>query len=308
MGFKGLIKGLVIAVLALVVVLGLGTGMFFLRSPVLMVIGDEFTGLYGLKRTRVAQIESSLKLFRRVKIVRIVDGSAPDMVAFAVEAAASKPYAALFAYSYYQGAGRYAEQFPEVPVGVLGGIKRPDTASERLVFVETDREGDFYRAGLCAARIALSEQPEGGGNSGSGGRILFITGDLITRAHRESFSRGLKDQGYDEMPRFADAGGNFTGLSGISCAVMTAPAEFYLDKDLTIPVILFSWLDPAATAREVKVIFDDSPWALGVETVKMLVRGETVPLPSKILALKDRFANTRVWRDIKKTALAKDIH
>jgi hypothetical protein len=293
---------IIIIVLSILGFPALGTGLFMLRSPVLMVVDDEYIGLYGLRRSWVKQIEISLKMFRHFKVVRMAEGAAPDVIAFAVNEAASRPYAVLFPFSYEQGARRYAEQSPGIPVGVFGGGSRTGElpAEENgLVFIETDRVTDLYRAGRCAALFALQD----------GGDILFFTGDMVTWNDKDTFLKGLRDQAFENFPVFADIGEDYTLPRVLSCVVMARAEESYLDTNPTVPAILFSWIDPGITPREIKLIFDDSPWALAEAAVKILHRKEGGgPVPSEILIPKGRIGDTGLQKSIKRVIKGKDIN
>ncbi|MDR0598380.1 MAG: hypothetical protein LBG14_07730 [Treponema sp.] len=269
----------------------LGAALYRLRAPLLLALDEEFIFLYGIRRGALKRLELSLRLFRRVVVARIAEGASPDVVAFAAGAAAARPYAALFPGRHRQGAQRYAEQAPEIPVGVLGGgaIFRP-AGNEGFRFIETDKKTDLYLAGRCAAIFALR----------GGGGVLFFAGDLIDRADRETFEKGLRDQGFADAPVFVDRGTEYALPEGLSCVVMTSPAENFLEN-ASLPVILFSWIDPGFTARGVKIIFDDSPWALALASARALQEpGALPPAASEVLALWDRIGDPDLRRDLKR--------
>ncbi|MDR2740492.1 MAG: hypothetical protein LBB68_11780 [Treponema sp.] len=296
------LRRIIIIILPILGLLALGTALYTLRAPVLLVADDEYTGLYGLRRSWAKQIGISVKMFRRFKVVRMADGAAPDVTAFAVNEAASRPYAALFPFSYERGARRYAEQSPGIPVGVLGGGARSRRPAEvpgeenGLVFIETDRAADLYRAGRCAALFALRD----------GGGILFFTGDGVTWNDKDAFLKGLRDQGFEDPPMFVDIGEEYTLSKTLSCVVMARAVENYLDNNPTVPAILFSWMDPGITPREIKVIFDDSPWALAAAAAKTLhQRGGVSPVPSEIVIPIGRIGDAGLRRDIKRVLKAK---
>jgi hypothetical protein len=77
-------------------------------------------------------------------------------------------------------------------------------------------------------------------------------------------------------------------------------AEYFLEKNQDIPVILFSWVDPAVTPSRVKVVFDDSPWAQVGAAVKILA-GEKEPgnVPSRALILSKRIPDQGLLQNIK---------
>jgi hypothetical protein len=93
---------------------------------------------------------------------------------------------------------------------------------------------------------------------------------------------------------------DYTVPESVSCTVLTGLAEFFLEKNLNIPVILFSWADPALTPSRVKVIFDDSPWAQTVEAVKILTGNrEPGSIPSTALILSKRIPDQDLLQNIK---------
>jgi hypothetical protein len=269
----------------------LGAAWYRLRAPLLLALDENFMALYGSDRGAVKKAELSLRLFRRVAVARIAEGASPDVVAFAAAAAAAKPYAALFPARLRQGARRYAEQAPGIPVGVLGegALFRPGE-NEGFRFIETDTKTDLYRAGRCAALFALR----------GGGGVLFFAGDLIDRDDREAFVRGLGDQGFTGEPVFVDRGTDYALPEGLSCVVMGAPAENPLENKNDLPLIIFSWIDPDFTPRSVKLIFDDSPWALAFEAARALQRPEApASAASEVLALWDRMGDAELRRELK---------
>jgi hypothetical protein len=269
----------------------LGVVLYRLRAPLLLVLDEEFIVLYGDRRSAAKRTELSLRLFRRVAVAHIAEGASPDVVAFAAAAAAARPYAALFPARYRQGALRYAEQAPETPTGILGGGALFREADNRgLRFIETDKTADLYLAGRCAALFARQRS----------GRILFFAGDLIDWDDREAFSRGLRDQGFVEEALFVDRGTEYVLPDRLSCVVMTSPADNFPENNGDLPIILFSWIDPGLTARSVKLIFDDSPWALALEAARALRRGEELSrAASEVLPLWDRIGDAALRRDLK---------
>jgi hypothetical protein len=269
----------------------LGVVLYRFRAPLLLVLDEEFIFLYGSRRSAVKKAELSLRLFRRVVVAQIAEGASPDVVAFAAAAAAARPYAALFPARYRQGALRYAEQAPGIPTGILGGgALFQETENRGPRFIETDKTGDLYRAGRCAALLARQRR----------GRILFFAGDLIDRNDRDAFARGLRDQGFAEAPLIVDRGTEHALPNRLSCVVMTSPAENFPENSEDIPTILFSWIDPGLTARSVKLIFDDSPWALALESARALRRrGELSPVASEVLPLWDRIGDAGLRRELR---------
>jgi hypothetical protein len=275
--------------------------IFALRAPVLIVTDASFLSLYGPRRLREKQAAASIRLFRRVKPVIVAENAGTDVFVFAVEQAASKPYCVIFPSRYYQGALRYAGQFPLVPVLSLGSGESPPGAG-RLMSAGIRREADLYRAGRCAGLIAKKARETGGPDKGE--NILILPGKALSPAERSAVLAGLREEGLETAPWFLDSSAEAAGFRGVSCTILTGPGAEYLEKGLKIPVILFSWLDPALTSREIVMIFDDSPWALAVPAVKLAVRGgEGANIPSEAVFPRGRIADKELWRNVKKAVL-----
>jgi hypothetical protein len=265
------------------VVFGFGLGLFFLRSPVLVVTDAPFEGLYGTRRSLEKRLAASLRMFRRVKPVLIAESAGADLIAFAVEGAAKNPHGVLFPYRYRYGAERYRNQFPRVPVAVLGGGIRKEGIPG---FFGTDTPTDFYRAGRCAALF------------GPAGTIHVFRDDPVSEEDRRAFRIGLREEGYERDPVY----GTFSDLflpGNISCVVLSGVSAF--EETAKIPMVLFSWVDPALTPGNIWLVFDDSPWALAVKAVEMLDRGDTAgTIPSEILVLGERIPEKRILRGVKR--------
>jgi hypothetical protein len=288
---------LIIGISVLLLIAASAVLVFTARPPLLIITDDEFTGIYGVLRTRENQLLTSLKLHRRVKAVRVSSGAGPDVIAFAADAAAKNPFGVIFPYRYYEGACMYAAQYPETPVTVqAGAVRSKDSEDDGVLYVETDKKTDFYRAGLCAAAFALHNQ----------GNILFFQGNTVVPEDREAFIQGLRQQGYEDTPQFVYSSGEFQPDDNISCAVIAGAAVSFLSKPPAIPMIVFSWADPAITSQEVKILFDDSPWALAPQLVKAfeqtngLQDPEPASLPSEITALRARIRDDELWQNIQK--------
>jgi hypothetical protein len=250
---------------------------FFSRAPVLVLTDAAFNGIYGENRARFSAFGLSLRLFRRVKPVLINDSAGADMVVFSLEAAASRPYCVLVPYRYAEGGRRYAEKYPLTPAAVLGNP--PDlsegasggAAAGGIRYFRSGRETDFFRAGRCAAVLA-------------GEGTVLVYHDRESAAVLAALREGLKREGCAKEPLFLNSGADPGNVQDIFCVILAGEAQPFLEKNLSIPVILFSWLDPALTPSEVKVIFDDSPWALAGEAVNRAAGGlEGDILPSGVI-------------------------
>jgi len=265
------------AVLLLIVTL---TGVFFLRSPVLVVTDTSFYQLYGSRRFRLAVMRNSLELFRRVITVNVAETAMPDVITLVVEEAFPAPWAVLFPQRYIDAARLFNDRRPEVPVLVMWGRNPlpPALRDTGVVFVRTDTATDLYRAGLSAAVLSCETL-----------EMLFFTDGSLRDGYREAFEQGLLNRGFTNTTFFLDASMEHTAYSSIGCVVIAGPALRFLEWGLDIPVILFSWIDPASTPRSVRMIFDDSPLALASRALRAFYpAAEEILVPSRPAILSDR--------------------
>jgi hypothetical protein len=288
--------------LGAVLLLGLPALVFVLRQPVLVITDAPFAPVYGIQRIKRQQLSASLILFRRVKPVMIADGAGVDVILFAIGEAASRPYCVLFPSRFADGARRYRQQFPEIPVLLMENrgskfvVGAPDeNALGDLFIFKTDTRADLYRAGRCAAVL----------DAGKTGNIIVFSDQSLQNEGRAAFLAGFAEQGNEKTPQFLSYFAQFSGIPDISCVVLAGSGAEYLEQNREFPVILFSWLNPALTSREVVVIFDDSPWALVVPAVRMSARQQGGgQIPSKVVIFSARIADKGILRKLKKAAAA----
>jgi hypothetical protein len=285
---------ILIGIIALPVLAALVLGVWFVffRPPVLLVSDAFFDGIYGPWRIRLRQAEVSLRLFRPVRVVTLGENAEPELAALAVEEAGDRPYGVLFPFRYVEGARRYVQLHPEIPVAVLGG-RLP--REEGVLYFKTDTAGDLYRAGRAAALLVQS----------GGGGVYVFQDPRLSPEERRSFREGLQGGGYQEEPEYVYGGSNLREITGVSVLMSGAPPRFF-EEAVKTPVILFSWIDPALTSREVKVVFDDSPWALVIQAVEAMsgggtaLSGEPAALPARVLVLGRRIPDRMLAGELKK--------
>jgi hypothetical protein len=245
-------------------------GAFLSRSPVLIVTDSSFFQLYGPQRLKQKERRAALKLFRQFIPVTVSESAGADLIAIAVEDAFPSPWAVLFPSRYLEGARLYKESKPEIPVLVLGRSDTMEAKETPITLVFTDAKVDLYRAALCAAQLAGEK------------KILIFDDGLFLHEDRESLKEELKKRGFPEEPVFQSPSINYNSYPEIGCVVVTGPVSGFVDKNLDIPLILFSWTDPALTPRTVKLIFDDSPWALAPIALKFFLPAPTGPEPETL--------------------------
>jgi len=234
---------------------GMGAA-FFVRAPVVFVTDDIFTAIYGEERARLKALEASLRLFRRIQVVPIGENGDQEMTAIAAAEAARSPLCAIFPSRYREAAERYTGKKPGVPVKVLEGRNAESGgSSENFTSIRTDTVRDMYAAGRAAAVLAENAP----------GEILLIQNSWFREQERTAFAAGLRDQGCEKNPLYLPGSDTARTYCG---AVLGGPSEVYLQRNLHIPLILFSWMNPAWVPPEAVLIFDDSPWALLVRAVR----------------------------------------
>jgi hypothetical protein len=241
-----------------------------------------------------------LKLFRRVKTVRIAESAGPDIAVFTVKSASKKPFCVLFPYRYYREAEQYAQDSPGIPAAVLMGRVRELPPNMTLPGIRTDTEGDYFRMGLAAAFFVQSREAANAGEEPPPGKVLFFRDDLVSPGDRAAFQGGLLAGEYIAAPVEVRIGSDYTIPADAACAVLTGAAESFLNQNLSLPVFLFSWLDPGLTNIAVKVIFDDSPWPQVVPAVAITAgKRENEGIPSKVLILEKRIKEKEFLRKVR---------
>ena len=279
--------------IALLVIITL-TGVFFLRSPVIIVTDASFYQLYGSHRFRFAVLRNSLELFRRVITVPVAETAAPDVIALVVEAAVpSSPRAVLFPQRYIDAARIFNDRHTEVPVLVMSGrntLPPPALREAGIVFVRTDKATDLYRAGLAAAVLVYDETRE----------VLFFSDGTLREQYREAFEEGLLNQGFANSRFFLEAFMDHVLYANIGCVIVAGPAVRFLERGLDIPVILFSWIDPVRTPQPVRIVFNDSPLALAAGAIRAFSpEAEEILVPSRPAVISDRIEERRELRTLR---------
>ena len=281
------------------VVLAAPFAVFYARPPALVVTEAPFAALYGEARLKKERASAAHALFRQVKPVLIADGVSPDMVIYAIGEASRRPGCVLFPRSQAMAALRFHEQFPEIPAVVLSGlVSVPELPPPDgfLCVYGTDREVDLYRAGIFAGILGAARREQAQ-------TYVFWQDNYMPATGRELFSRGVREQDPESNTIFINLAAQLPDIKGIACVTLTGAGAEYLERIATVPIILFSWLDPALLPREVAVQFDDSVWALAVPAARRALQGEAEgKIPSKPLTFSPKTADNSVFRMLEKSA------
>jgi hypothetical protein len=254
--------------------------VFFNRRPILMVSDIMFNMVYGTKRLSIKNLEIQARLFRPVKQVIIGENTGADLVSLAVQATAKAPYCVIFPYRYNEGAVYYAKEMPGIPVAVFGDADQK--APDGVIFITTDVDTDLYRAGRCAAILALHTADTTNIIEEKNG-ITVLQKRTLTEKQRQNFLQGMKDEDFTGIPNYLAINTTpYEENEKNAAVVMLGNKNNFLEQNETVPVILFSWMDPDSTSSWVKVIFDDSPWSLAIPATKLIRKGEGGALPSRL--------------------------
>jgi hypothetical protein len=287
-------------------VLGLGAAVFFSRPPALILSDAGFDVLYGAGRTLARQAGLSARLFRQVKRVTIAENANPEAVAFAVEEKAKRPWAVFGHARYSQGLEQYARQHPEVRVAIAreeppppagtvlgepsGGGPLPEGPQADIVYHDVPLNS--RRAGRYAALLA-GEDP---------GVVLVFQDSRNFPVDREAFLAGLREERENLNPVYLDAAGDYPAWDLVRCVVLGGPAKAYLERKDAIPALFFSWMDPALSSSNVKIVGDDSLWALarGVFAPSGGEDGGPETVPADFIVLENRIRDPGLRRELKK--------
>ncbi|MDR2193616.1 MAG: hypothetical protein LBP19_04005 [Treponema sp.] len=270
--------------------------VFYNRQPVLIVSDHMFNLIYGKQRLFIKRLETQAQLFRPVKQVIIGENTGADLVSLAVQAVTKAPYCVIFPYRYNEGAIYYAKEMPGIPVAVLG--RADQKAPDGVIFITTDVETDLYRAGKCAAILARSaadttnviEEKD---------LITVLQRRTLTSEQQQWFLQGTRDEGFTGTFNYFTINNPYRPHEKNAAVVMLGNENGFLEQNETVPVILFSWMDPGSTSSWVKVIFDDSPWSLAIPAIELARKGEGGTLPSQLCLPDGRIALRDLRRQIK---------
>jgi hypothetical protein len=290
-------------------------GIFiFVREPVILVSDASFRMLYGEKRFFIDKWITALRIFRPVKTVIVAEGAGPDLVALAAKTAAKNPRAVFFSYRHYDGALRYVRDYPDMPAAVLAGRKKPPGGGEKPfpLWITADIGTNIYRAGLCAAATVYVP----GEITPSGGIVMYHDGDFAGEREKRAFRQGIDDfwkgitgaayrgkldyvnsRNYMDPPAMPE-NEQFLSLNWETTACVVIEDHgggFFRANAQEIPLIVFTWMDPAFLPGETVMVFDDSPWAILPQALALVESGRNGFIPSKL-----RFPAGGLSKDLEK--------
>ncbi|MDR2747176.1 MAG: hypothetical protein LBB77_06980 [Treponema sp.] len=288
--FSGLRKRKMVLVplglLALVLV------VFLSRSPALILSDAGFDALYGPRRTWFRQAGLSLRLFRQVKRVIVAEDANPEAAVFAIEGKSAKPWTVLGHSRYRQGLERYSRQYPDIRVLLIRDDTPSLSAETGPESILADTRLNSWRAGRCAAILA----------GGEGGRILVFQDGRDFPVNREAFLAGVREENDVLVPLYLNSSADYSSWNDVRCVVLGGPGDPYFNREGGIPAILFTWMDPALSPYSVKIIGDDSPWALAPEVFRSsgADSGGYRSVPAEFTVLRRRVGDGELAKRLKK--------
>lgn len=274
--------------------------IFFMRAPVILVSDMYFSEVYGARSEQVKRLEASFKCFTQIKIVRILEEETDTIsIAESIQRSSRNPKAVFFPFAYSNAAEYYASTIVPAQKGNTKTFVFLDRnqASQDLkpyYYVRSDTDIDFHRAGTCAAVLgtigANSSDVEAQKKS-----IYFISNLLLNQAEKESFIEGIQEGLFPGRIDFISGYEN-RNWDTAAAIVIYGPAPAFLQAQVEVPIILFSWYNSASyLPRSIKVLVDDSPYFVIPNILKQArnaiegTRGFSVP--SNFMVLYERIPN-----------------
>ena len=261
-------KIIIIAVLAgIALAAAVPLAVFYTRPPVLVVADMSFVQLYGESRMRRENFRSSMSLFRPVKTVSVANDSGDDIVQFAITEISSHPFCVLFPLRFTGAARLYHEQNPQIQVILLEGrfLNNKSGDLNDVFIYKTDIEADFYRAGVAAALL------EGENNR----KIAVFVDNQLQKQCRDAFLSAFDEMEEPPDPLFYNSFSQYSEVPDLSCVVLAGTGSEYVENFSGVPVVFFTWIDPAMVPNDVVLIVDDSPWVQVPQAVRMAAAGLT---------------------------------
>jgi hypothetical protein len=270
-----------------------GLAFFMLRPPALILSDAGSDALYGPRRVLIRQAGLSLRFFRRVKRILIAENASPEAVVFAIEEG-GRPWAVLGHSRYLWGLDQYARQHPDLRVAVIreGPAPEPALSGGGPESVFADTRLNSWRAGRCAAILA----GEGGG------QILVFQDQENFPVNRDAFLAGLQEENGSLNPVYLNGAAGYSPWDQVRCVVLGGPADSYFNQNSQVPALLFTWMDPALSPFTVKIIGDDSPWAMAPEIFRSPGDGGRRIVPVEFSIPWGRVADRELRKRLKEAA------
>ncbi|MCL2243252.1 MAG: hypothetical protein FWC03_02145 [Treponema sp.] len=296
MNKKNIIK---IAVpLIILIIIAVPVLYFFSLPPVLIVTDHSFALLYNESRIKKDLASSSIALFRPVKTVDIADDVSADIIQYAIAEVSAAPFCVIFSLRFAQAARMYREQNPGIPVVILEG-RYPENANPAVFGIgsgnnddyfifKTDIIRDFYIAGQAASIL----------DGDKNGRIAVLMEPGAPVQAREAFTQALIDLEKPLQTSFYTSYNTFSSAASrrpdFSCVVLAGIGSEYLENQINVPIIFFSWMNLEYLPDNVVMVFNDSPFVQAVKAVEMVAAGT---VKGQILSRREIIIGDKIGKD-----------
>ena len=242
--------------------------VLLVRRPVVVVTDKFFTTLYGPRREQAKMLESTLRTQRRVRIFRVGDETDNSATARRLSMEIKNPYCVIFPFRYFQIAALYAEENPGTKAYVLSERNLSQPATGKAIYVPAAWREDFKKAGYLAAMISYISQNRAVEGEARDGRstnahktILLLTQENPLSEAQEGFEEGLKQGNWPGVHNILSNAASLPQSSIVSTIIL-APASSFVQGSTNVPSIVFSALDLHLLPDFIKIVMDDSPWAM----------------------------------------------
>lgn len=292
------------------------SAVFFMRAPVVFVTDVYFSAVYGERYEKVRRLEASLRILNQIKIVRIMGETDNVSINMAITAASKKPSAVFFLSAYEEAALFYAKQIKESTDGftkvyvILDRNGTPKTSSD-VYYVAYDTDIDCYRAGQCAAILALdSEAPSI--DESKPKSIILIHDSTVKLTAKDTFIEGLHDGGFNERVDFIGNYDNRNWDNAVAIVFYSSSAS-YIQAGADTPAIIFSWFTNLNYMPDnIKISVDDSPFyviplVLKRAAKKKLSEHSLIVLPSEFIIFDSRIKNKNTVKKLKEIVVYQGI-
>jgi hypothetical protein len=119
---------------------------------------------------------------------------------------------------------------------------------------------------------------------------------------RTAFREGLREGAPGLNPVYLSCSDDYDSWDQVLCVVLGGPAAAYLERKDSIPAILYSWMDPALSSSNIKILGDDSPWALAFTALSAPAGedGGHRAVPADFFVLGNRIGDPELRKRLKK--------
>ncbi|GEM_PF-2328956 len=233
--------------------------LFISASPVVVVTDQYEVTLYGKERIQATCVQSSLGIWKPLRLVHGEPGEDPERLVLKIGLAARRPSLVLFPSWFYEGALHYTKVYPQVPVGVWFSEKELENETAFLSFPgyigRIDYRKDmenlvslFLKKGLVdLSHLKIDEESWGGATASQVQAALEKAIQNRVQTKKIPFG-GISPESY---PPDTETNAGSLWIMGPGSVKALAEKGSY---------VWYSWQDPRYVPPSVVVLLDDSRW------------------------------------------------